>query len=229
MCSASTTGAFRFTNAYGAAIRPPRRSETSSLDTIITVRNESIRPRHRLPDRHRGLARRAHRLRPSLDGHDGVLGFGRHAAGGGGPESVEGEGHRACGGSIDVLIAGTIRDVNVRWRLATMTPEVRPSTWRMMRPHLEGAGEPARRSDYGFLPHGMTARLARADWQLARRRGHRTIPVRNPYPACSIDERWPSLPARSGRMLIEKSMTVRLLVRRDQCHPPDGLSVCTNG
>ena len=34
-------GAFRFTNPYGVAIRPPRRRETSSPD-IIVVRNESL-------------------------------------------------------------------------------------------------------------------------------------------------------------------------------------------
>ena len=34
-------GAFRFTNAYGVAIRPPRRREDSSPDTIV-VRNESL-------------------------------------------------------------------------------------------------------------------------------------------------------------------------------------------
>ena len=34
-------GAFRFTNPYGVAIRPPRRRETSSPDTIV-LRNESL-------------------------------------------------------------------------------------------------------------------------------------------------------------------------------------------
>ena len=34
-------GAFRFTNPYGVAIRPPRRRETSSPETIV-VRNESL-------------------------------------------------------------------------------------------------------------------------------------------------------------------------------------------
>ena len=34
-------GAFRFTNPYGVAIRPPRRRETSSPETIV-LRNESI-------------------------------------------------------------------------------------------------------------------------------------------------------------------------------------------
>ena len=34
-------GAFRFTNPYGVAVRPPRRQETSSLDTIV-LRNESL-------------------------------------------------------------------------------------------------------------------------------------------------------------------------------------------
>ena len=34
-------GAFRFTNSYGVAIRPPRRQETSSPDTIV-LRNESL-------------------------------------------------------------------------------------------------------------------------------------------------------------------------------------------
>ncbi len=34
-------GAFRFTNPYGVAIRPPRRCETSSPDTIV-LRNESL-------------------------------------------------------------------------------------------------------------------------------------------------------------------------------------------
>ena len=34
-------GAFRFTNPYGVAIRPPRRRETSSPDAII-LRNESL-------------------------------------------------------------------------------------------------------------------------------------------------------------------------------------------
>ncbi len=34
-------GAFRFTNPYGVAIRPPRRRETSSPDTIV-IRNESL-------------------------------------------------------------------------------------------------------------------------------------------------------------------------------------------
>ena len=34
-------GAFRFTNPYGEAVRPPRRPETSSPDTIV-VRNDSL-------------------------------------------------------------------------------------------------------------------------------------------------------------------------------------------
>ena len=53
------------------------------------------RARHRLRDRHRALARRAHRLRPCLDGLDGVMGFGGHPPGDGtsgrGLESVVGE------------------------------------------------------------------------------------------------------------------------------------------
>ena len=38
---------------------------------------------HRLGDGDRALARRAHRLRPRIDGRDGVVGFGRHRSGGG--------------------------------------------------------------------------------------------------------------------------------------------------
>ena len=56
---------------------------------------------HRLRDCDRALARRAHRLRPRLDGHDGVVGFGRHppggGTGGGGLESVVGENRRVRG------------------------------------------------------------------------------------------------------------------------------------
>ena len=69
-------GAFRFTNSYGVAVRPPRRREPSSPDTII-IPERVPRPRNRLRDRHRALARRAHRLRPCPDGRDGVVGFGR--------------------------------------------------------------------------------------------------------------------------------------------------------
>ena len=41
------------------------------------------RHRHRLRDRHRALARGAHRLRPRIDGRDGVVGFGRYSSRGG--------------------------------------------------------------------------------------------------------------------------------------------------
>ena len=41
------------------------------------------RARHRLRDRDSTLARRAYRLRPCIDGDDGVVGFGRHPPGGG--------------------------------------------------------------------------------------------------------------------------------------------------
>ena len=87
-------GAYRFTNPHGLTIRPPKRRETSSPDTIV-FQNEFL-----------GLAidcetatahwhERAHRLRSRTDGDDGVVGFGRYSSGGGtgrrGLESVIGE------------------------------------------------------------------------------------------------------------------------------------------
>ena len=75
-------GAFRFTNPHGLAIRPPKRPETSSPDTIV-IQNESLGLAIDCETAHGALARRAHRLRPCVDGDDGVMGFGRHPTGGG--------------------------------------------------------------------------------------------------------------------------------------------------
>ena len=74
----------------------PASTPTGDLLTRHHHRPERIpRALHRLRDRDPTLARRAHRLRPCLDGLDGVMGFGRHPPGGGaggrGLESVIGE------------------------------------------------------------------------------------------------------------------------------------------
>ena len=68
-------GAFRFTNPHGLAIRPPRRHSDIFIPTPSSSAERIPRPRHRLRDRDRALARGAHRLRPCADGGDGVVGF----------------------------------------------------------------------------------------------------------------------------------------------------------
>ena len=96
-------GAFRFVNPHGLTIRPPKAS--GDVLTGHHHRPERLpRPRHRLRDRDRTLARGAYRLRPRADGDDGVVGLGRHPPGGwaGGRrlESVVGENRRSRGESI---------------------------------------------------------------------------------------------------------------------------------
>ena len=99
-CSGFDDGAFRFTNPHGLAIKA-----TEAAGDLVARHHRHPerfpRSRHRLRDRHRALARGAHRLRPCADGDDGVVGLGRHATGGwaGGRrlESVVGQGRRACG------------------------------------------------------------------------------------------------------------------------------------
>ena len=98
-------------------------------------RRERIpRTRHRLRDRHGALARRAYRLRPCADGCDGVVGFGRHAPGGG-----------ACGRGLESVVerdrpsrewstSCRVRTLSEWWtlgrRLVTAAPKLRPAVWR---------------------------------------------------------------------------------------------------
>ena len=94
-------GMFRFTNPHGLAIRPPPAAARGVFARHHHRPERIPRTRHRLRDCDRALARRAHRLRPCVDGDDGVVGFGRHPTGGGTGgrrlESVVGQGGRVCG------------------------------------------------------------------------------------------------------------------------------------
>ena len=129
-----------------------------------------------------------------------------------------------------MLRAGTIRDVDVR--VATRddgaggptfdvaheaaSPRRRWRTCKTKRLWILAAWHDGTRSPRG-LANGATPRPPHDS-------GPEPIPcLFNPRAQAT------SLPTRSGRMLIEKSMTVRLLIRSDQCHAPDGLSMCTNG
>ena len=98
---------------------------------------------HRLRDRDRALARGAHRLRPCVDGDDGVVGFGRHSSGGGaggrGLEPVVGEGCRARAESTSCRVTARQWKRKSGGRTVAAAPDVRPTAQFEMRAHLDGA------------------------------------------------------------------------------------------
>ena len=90
------------------------------------------RTRHRLRDRDCTLARGAYRLRPCVDGDDGVMGFGRHCPRGGTGgrrlESVVGDDRRSRAESTSCRVRARSGQWTFERRCVTTASEVRPRT-----------------------------------------------------------------------------------------------------
>ena len=147
-------GAFRFTNPYGVAIRPPQRRETSSPETII-IRNASLGLAIDCETATRALARRAHRLRPRADGRDGIVGFGRHAARGGargwGLEPVVGDrsSSRRTGEAMPFAGVGMVVEIK-----GTTGSSVAPNARRTSQPVCRGEPSSRARTNAPHRPGG---------------------------------------------------------------------------